>query len=285
VITEIQKTVPKGEQGRVRYETDGHVAYFIWDGSNELNAATTDMYREFYDHLLAFRDDKDLWVGVLTGAGERAFSVGGDLKEMQRVSEAFTPEIASEHFWYPRSREPFTSSQVAEDIFYLKLYKPLIAAINGLCLGGGLVYVLGLTDLRIASEDAELGFSEVKRGLGGGGGLSGIARQIPYAQAMWLCLTGETITAEEACRIGIVNEVVPKEKVVERASEIAHMLCENSPGVVKLEKELILRSMDLDRDEALRFSWLMHYAQRYSHDAKAGLAAFGNGKKPEYRGW
>ena len=162
MITTIEKIVAKGEPGRVRYETDGHVAYFIWDGSNHLNACTTDMYREFYKHLLAFRDDKDLWVGVLTGAGDRAFSVGGDLKEMQRVTESFTYEIASEHFWYPRSSEPFTSSQVAEDIFYLKLYKPIIAAINGLCLGGGLVYVLGMTDIRIVSEDAELGFSEVK---------------------------------------------------------------------------------------------------------------------------
>lgn len=281
----IEKTVEKGGTGRVRFERDGHVAYFIWDGSNDLNAAGPDMYLELYEHLCAFRDDKDLWVGVMTGAGSRAFSVGGDLKAMQKVNETFTPELASQHFWYPRTREPHPTSQAAEDIFTLELYKPMIGAVNGLCLGGALVYLLALTDIRIASTDAEFGFSEVKRGLGGGGGLSGIARHIPLSQAMYLCLTGETIDAEEAHRVGIVNEIVPLEDVHERAGTLAAALCENSPLVMKMEKELILRSIEMPRREALRFSWVMHFAQRYGHDAEAGLAAFSNGGTPSYRGW
>lgn len=281
----IPKQVSKGEPGRLRYEKDGHIAYFIFDGSNDLNACSTQMYVDLYDALVDFRDDKELWVGVMTGAGDRAFNVGGDLKEMMAVTEEFTPEDASEHFWYPRSTEPHRTSQVAESIFTLELYKPIIGAVNGLCLGGGLVYLLALTDIRVASDDAQFGFSEVKRGLGGGGGLSGIARQIPLANAMWLCLTGETIDAEEARRIGIVNEIVPMDQVHDRATELAQMLCDNSPLVVKLEKELLLRSLDLDRKDMLRFAWVMHYATRYGHDAEAGLKAFQTKEKPAYRGW
>ncbi len=281
----IEKTVEKGEPGRVRFERDGHIAYFIWDGSNELNAGTPEMYRELYEHLCEFRDDKDLWVGVMTGAGSRAFSVGGDLKAMQKVNETFTPEIASEHFWYPRSREPHRTSQAAEDIFTLELYKPIIGAVNGLCLGGALVYLLALTDIRVASENSEFGFSEVKHGLGGGGGLSGIARHIPLAHAMYLCLTGETVGAEQAQSMAIVNEVVPLEQVHDRATELAKDLCKTSPLVMKMEKELILRSIEMPRREALRFSWVMHYAQRYGHDAEAGLQAFTDGTRATYKGW
>lgn len=282
---QIESVIPAGGPGQMRYEKRDHIAYFIFDGSNHLNACTAEMYAEFYRHLLDFRDDKDLWVGILTGAGERAFSVGGDLKQMRRISEAFTEDLASEHFWYPRSTEPEQTSQVAEDIFNLDLYKPIIGAVNGLCLGGGFVYLLALTDLRIAANNSEFGFSEVKRGLGGGGGLSGIARQIPLAHAMWLCLTGETIGVEEARAWGIVNEVVEPDQCLARATEIAQMLCENSPALMRLEKELLLRSLDQSRQESLRFSWLMHFVQRYSHDAKEGLAAFNEGRDPSYRGW
>ena len=281
----IDKQVAKGEPGQLRFERDGHVAYFIWDGSNDLNAGTTDMYRVLYDSLQTFRDDTDLWVGVMTGAGERAFSVGGDLKEMQQVNEQSSAELEAEHFWYPRGSEPYTSSQVAEETFTLELYKPIIGAINGLCLGGGLVYALALTDIRVASSDAELGFSEVKRGLGGGGGLSGIARRIPLAQAMWLCLTGETLDSDEALRMGLINEVVPNADVHDRAAELAQMLCENSPAIVKLEKELLLRSLDMSRKELLRLSWLMHFASRHGHDANEGVNAFLEDRSPSYRGW
>jgi enoyl-CoA hydratase/carnithine racemase len=281
----IESVVERGQPGQMRYFTKGHVGYFVFDGSNELNACTAEMYRDFYHQLLEFRDDKDVWVGILTGAGSRAFSVGGDLKQMRRVSEEFTSEMASEHFWYPRSEEPVPTSQIAEDIFNLDLYKPIVGAVNGLCLGGGLVYLLALTDLRVAADDAELGFSEVKHGLGGGGGLSGIARQIPLAHAMWLCLTGETIDAERAREVGLVNEVVPAEQCLARAEQIAAMLCENSPALMKLEKELLLRSLDQPRREMLRFSWLMHFVQRYSHDAAEGLEAFNGKRQPTYRGW
>ncbi|WP_275693158.1 enoyl-CoA hydratase-related protein [Nocardioides sp. TF02-7] len=102
---------------------------------------------------------------------------------------------------------------------------------------------------------------------------------------MYLCLTGETVDAAEAHRIGLVNEVVPLEEVQDRAAALAARLCENSPLVVKMEKELVQRSLEMPRREALRFSWVMHFAQRYGHDALAGLKAFAEKTKPSYRGW
>jgi enoyl-CoA hydratase/carnithine racemase len=102
---------------------------------------------------------------------------------------------------------------------------------------------------------------------------------------MWLCLTGETIDAEEARRIGMINEVQPHDECLARAEELASMLCRNSPALMKLEKELLLRSLDQPRSEMLRFSWLMHFVQRYSHDAAEGVAAFGEKREPAYRGW
>ena len=281
----IEKKVAKGEPGQIRYEKRDHIVYFIFDGSNDLNACTTEMYADFYEYLVDFRDDVDSWVGVLTGAGDRAFNVGGDLKEMLYVSESASPETASKHFWYPRTDKPYRTSQIAEEIFTLELFKPIIGAVNGLCLGGGLVYLLALTDIRIAAEDAQLGFSEVKRGLGGGGGFSGIAQQVPLTTAMWLCLTGETIDATEALRLGIINEVVQRDRVHDRAQELAEMLCENSPTILKLEKELLLRSRDMPRRDLLRLSWAMHFATRYAQDATEGLAAFREKRTPSYRGW
>lgn len=281
----IAKIVAKGEPAQIRYEKRGHVAYFIFDGSNDLNACTAESYRSFYHHLCDFRDDPEMWVGVLTGAGDRAFSVGGDLKEMRELTEASSPEAAARNFWYPRSSVPSHTSQVAEDIFTLELYKPIIGAVNGLCLGGGFVYLLALADIRVASDDAVFGFSEVKRGLGGGGGLSGLAHELPRAWAMWLCLTGETIDAERAFQIGLINEVVPKGTVHARATELANMLCETSPVVLKMEKELLMRTKEMPRREMLRFSWVMHFANRYGHDASEGLRAWQEDRDPEYVGW
>ena len=281
----IESHVKNGEPGLMRYEKRGHVAYFIFDGSNHLNACTAEMYADFYQNLLDFKEDPDMWVGVLTGAGDSAFSVGGDLKQMMRSIHEFDGETASRHFWYPKDSNPVLTSQVAEDIFTLELFKPMIGAVNGYCLGGGLVYLLALTDIRIADSTATFDFAEVKRGHGGGGGMSGIARQIPHAWAMWLVLTGERIDADKALEIGLINEVVEPGAAHERASDVAELLCQNSPAVMKVEKELAMRGDDMPRSERLRMTWLFHFLQRYSHDGAEGIAAFEEGRPPEYRGW
>jgi len=281
----IDTIVEPGEPGVIRYEKRGRVAHFIIDGPNDLNPMSPDMYREWYEHLVDFRDDKDLWVGLIEGAGSRCFTAGGDLKKASDIARTFTQQSASEHFWYPRSSEPMTTPQISIEMLALEIYKPMIAAVHGLCLGAGLVFMLALTDIRVASADAKFGFPEIKLGAGGAGAVADAARRLPFTTAMWLCLTGENIDAAEALRIGLVNEVVSGESLHDRAQEIADLICANSPVAVKFEKEAILRSHEMDRSDMLRLAKMFFFARNQFHDTQEGLASFQEKREPKYRGW
>ena len=281
----IDKIVEAGQPGTVRYEKRDRVAHFNIDGPTDLNPMSPDMYRQWYEHLVDFRDDKDVWVGVVEGAGPRCFSAGGDLKRMGEISQTFTPEMAAEHYWYPRSSEPLTTPQISLEMLSLELYKPMIAAVHGVCLGAGLIFVLALTDIRVAASNAQFGFAEIKLGAGGAGAVADVARRLPFTTAMWLSLTGENIDAEEAHRIGLVNEIVPEDAVHDRAQEVADLVCANSPVAVKFEKEAILRSHEMTRSDTLRMARMFFFARRQFHDTEEGLASFNEKRAPEYRGW
>ena len=281
----INKIVEHGQPGVIRYEKRGRVAHFIIDGPTDLNPMSPDMYRQWYEHLVDFRDDKDLWVGLIEGAGSRCFTAGGDLKKMNDIAQTFTAQSTSEHFWYPHSSEPMTTPQISMEMLALELYKPMIAAVHGLCLGAGLIFVLALTDIRIASADAKFGFAEIKLGAGGAGATADVARRLPFTTAMWLCLTGENIDAIEAHRIGLVNEVVSTESLHDRAEEIADLICSNSPVAVKFEKEAILRGHQMDRSAMLRLAKMFFLARNQFHDTQEGLASFQEKRDPNYRGW
>ena len=280
----IMSRIEDGGDGHVFLEIFDHLAYLIIDGPTDVNACSPLMYKEMRDHLRRLRDDEDLWVAVLCGAGRRAFSVGGDLKKA--MGWATLPvEQQLEHFWYPHNEERMLTSRISSEVFAFEVYKPIIAAINGHCLGAAAIIAIGLADLRIAGEGSSIGFTEARRGLAGAAGSSGIGRSIPRAWAMWMCLTGESLDARRGYELGLFNEVVPPGEVITKAAALGERLCANSPVVLRVEKELLEKSYDLPRQDLLRLKWALSQVQKLGHDALEGQRAFQEKRAARFRGW
>ena len=164
------------------------------------------------------------------------------------------------------------------------MFKPIIAAVNGYCLGGGMTLLLA-TDIRIAAEHASFGLSEVKRGvIAGNGGTQRVLSQLPYAIAMEVLLTGDRFDAATAERWGLVNRVVPAAELMETAMDYAERIAANAPLAVQAAKELALRSRDMDLVSGLRLEQTMNRLLMFSADAREGPAAFAEKRRPEFEG-
>jgi E-phenylitaconyl-CoA hydratase len=280
----LRSRIEEGEDGHVFLEQIEHIAYLIFDGPTELNACSPLMYKELRDHLVRFRDDEDLWVAILCGTGRRAFSVGGDLKKAMGWANLPVEDVLH-HFWYPHNEDRMLTSRISSEVFGFEVFKPVIAAINGYCLGAAAIIAIGLADLRIAGDGSQIGFTETRRGLAGAAGSSGIGRSIPRAWAMWMCLTGESLEAQRGYELGLYNAVVPPGEVMTRAAELGEKLCANSPVVLRVEKELLDKSYDLPRQDLLRLKWALSQVQKLGHDALEGQRAFQEKRPPQFRGW
>lgn len=227
-----------------------------------------------------FRDDSDLRVAILTGAGETDFSAGGDLKlTMPLMTGAREPEDA----WDRALLE--TPGQFTDAILRgFELYKPVIAAVNGNALGGG-TELTNACDLRVASEHAVFGTPEAKVGLlPGGGSLSRLPRQIPWARAMEILLIGDSFSAREALEMGLLNYVVPHQDLMEKAYELADKLARNGPLAVRKIKEGVLRGSGLSLPEALQVEDEVSAAVMTSRDAREGPRAFREKRAPRFTG-
>lgn len=254
----------------VDFELRDGVALITLNRPERLNALDADAYRRLSELWTRVRDDPAVRVAIVTGAGERAFSTGADLK-----SYVNRPQDLSE-FWLTQREQILNRG--------LEVWKPVIAAVNGYCLGGGMTLLLA-TDVRVASPNARFGLSEVKRGiLAGNGGTQRLLEQLPHAIAMELLLTGRQIDAEEAARWGLVNEVVPLGRLLERAFEIAREIAANAPLAVQATKELALRARDLDRASGLRLEQAMNRLLQETADAREGPAAFAERREPRFEG-
>ena len=187
------------------YEKKGKIAYITLNRPEVMNAMDPEMYQALSEAWVDVRDDPDVWCAIITGAGDRAFTAGADLKKtIPREQEKW-------RFWQTQDEQILNRG--------LEVWKPVIAAVNGYCLAGGMTLLLA-TDLRVAAENAQFGLSEVKRGiLPGNGGTQRTLRQLPYPVAMWLLLSGERLTAQEAYQYGLVNKVVPLSGSWTRRSE------------------------------------------------------------------
>lgn len=246
----------------VEYRKDGHVATFIIDNGS-VNPFTPAMHRQLYEALIDFEADPAMRVGILTGAGDKAFSAGDDIKspnlEFASPLEELLDEIVPSHQVHTSDPERYAW---AHDVERLERHKPIIGAVNGWCLGQGMVYLLLLTDIRVASEDARFGFPEVAYGMGGAGGATRLGRHIPHVWAMWMLLTGEPIDAAEALRINLVNRVVTNGQVVGEAEAIAQLIARHPPLGIQIEMESYARGMDLSRLDALRVALDLYRVQR-----------------------
>jgi E-phenylitaconyl-CoA hydratase len=234
------------------------------------NAMDADTYRELSRCWVRARDDSTIRAVVITGAGDRAFSAGADLKSPVLAQNDLTD------FWETQ-REPLLNRGI-------ELFKPVVAAVNGACLGGGLTLLLA-TDLRLAAPTATFGLSEVKRGLlPGNGGTQRLLEQLPHPIAMQLLLTGEPVGVEFAERWGLINRVVTAETLLAEAQQLAARLAALPPLAVQACKELALRSRDMDRTSGLRLEQSMLRLLRSTHDAAEGRQAFAERRDPKFQG-
>lgn len=257
------------------YEKKDHIAIITINRPHAMNAMDLDASKEMVDAWGDFRDDPDMRVGVLTGAGDRAFCAGADLK---RVGEFY-------------SLTPFERREKSENepglggiTRNLCLWKPIIAAINGVCFAGGLEIALAC-DLRIASENAQFGLLELKWGIiPGAGGTQRLPRLVPFTKALEMVLMAEKINAREAYRIGLINRVLPSSKLMPTAIEMAEKICENAPLAVKAAKEAMYRGINMPIEEALRLEQFLAEPIRQSEDAKEGIKAFQEKREPNFRG-
>ena len=252
----------------VNYEKEGKIAIFTINRPEAMNALNMETVRELLEAMVDFRDDPELWVGIVTGAGEKAFCGGADIKD----TLPFMKEHSRDVWSFPPSI-----------MRGLELWKPLIAAINGMALGGGLELALAC-DIRIAAENARLGTPEVTLGLiPGWGGTQRLPRAIPWCNAAELLLMGKLIDAQEAYRIGLVNKVVPQAEVMATAREWAEAICKAGPLAVRAAKEAMIRGSAMTLEEGLRLeSSLVAYVLG-TEDFAEGTQAFVEKRKPSYK--
>jgi enoyl-CoA hydratase/carnithine racemase len=253
----------------IEYNKEGKIAVITINRPEALGALTVKGHEELHEALVDFRDDDTLLVAILTGTGEKAFCTGVDIKDML----PFIKKTANKPW-----------QQVATTMRGLDIWKPLIAAINGLALGGGLEMTLGC-DIRIASENAKFGFPEVKVGMfPAGGGTQRLPRFIPAGVAAEMILTGKIINAQEALRLGLVNKVVTLDELIPAAKEMAANICELGPLAVRTAKEAMIRGMSLSLEEGLRLETTLTPQVVFSRDFEEGITAFAEKRKPEFEG-
>ena len=253
----------------IEYKKEGRIATFTLNRPEVFNAQSIKLLNELHDALSDFRDDPDLWVGIVTGAGDKAFCAGADIKETLQFMKEHTGQ-----FW----ALPGTCMRG------LEVWKPLVAAINGMALGGGLELALSC-DIRVASEKAVFGVPEVKLGIiPGEGGTQRLPRVIPWCKAAQLLFTGEPIDAQEAYRIGLVNEVVPPDQVMPAAKKWAERIARVAPLAVRSAKEAMVRGSSMSLDDGLRLEDAFEGYLLQSDDFIEGTTAFVEKRKAEFKG-
>ncbi len=252
------------------YEKRDHYAIFTMNRPERLNALGGSMQTELTAALDDFTRDPEMRVGIVTGAG-RAFSAGADLKEMNERNQGADPGSAR-----GRHLEPTT-------VQFSRNPKPIIAAVNGLCLAGGMERALDC-DIRICSTEAYFGLFEVKRGILPGYAIHHLARLIPFGEAMYVLLTADRVTPEQALRWGLVHEVLEPADLMPRAIAIAEMISENAPLAVEGTKAVAHQWRQLQIDESYRFGTWVGRTVLNSEDAKEGPLAFVEKRKPNWQG-
>ena len=250
------------------YEKKEKIAYITINRPESRNALDIETFKEFSEALVDFRDDDNLEIGIITGVGDKAFVAGADIKTI-------IPWLAENPLFWGKSPTIMRG---------LELYKPLIAAVNGMALGGGLEVALAC-DIRIAAENASFGLPEVTLGLiPDWGGTQRLPRCIPWAIAAQMLFTGKPISAQEAYRIGLVNNVVPLTGLMPAAEAMANEILRAAPLAVKAAKQAMVRGTGMNLEEGLRVEADLEIPLFSSEDLAEGRKAFTEKRKPEFKG-
>jgi enoyl-CoA hydratase len=265
----------------VHYQrAEDHIVHVTIDRPEARNALDMEHFAQLREAWERFGDDDEAWVAVVTGVGAD-FCVGADLKtyipQITRLQSRMKDEGATEIDGYR------LDDGVKAVLRNVKLYKPIVAAVNGTCVAGGME-MLGGCDIRVASDTATFGVLEPKRGLFAGGGTTvRLPRQLPFPAAMELLLCADRLSANRVYEMGLLNEVCPPAQLAERALDYARRITANGPFAVRKTKESVLRGLGVDMKEAYRIESAIASEVFSSEDAVEGPKAFAEKRVPEWR--
>lgn len=264
----------------VNFETRNHIAYLTLNRPEVHNSFNPETIVRLGEAWTQINADDNVRAAIITGAGKVAFSAGADLGKLIPL---FTGARKPADEW----DEKLLANRKLGDAALLRnfnLDKPVIAAVNGFCIAGGMELIQA-TDLRVASDNASFGLQEVKWAIiPAAGSLARLQRQIPYCKAMEILLTGNRIDAQEAWRLGLVNYVVPQDQLMAKAEELAATIAANGPLAVRKIKEAVRRTSGRPLEEAFKIENECAREVMRSEDAKEGPRAFMEKRKPVYKG-
>lgn len=261
-------------------EKQGGVVVVTLNRPDKRNALSPEMIVRLAGFWKEIADDHSVRVVVVTGAGDKAFSAGGDLGSLIPLMMRTRQPVGEWEERFAADRKQLGAALLRNASFF----KPVIAAINGHALAGGAEFVMS-TDLRVMSSEATIGVTEVRRGLiASGGSLVRLPRQLPWAHAMELLLLGEPVTAHQALAMGLVNRVVPPQDVMATALDMARRVSLGAPVALEKTKEAMVRSSGRPLEEAFAIETQCTKENAAMDDAKEGPRAFMEKRPPVFRG-
>ncbi|MFN0163095.1 MAG: enoyl-CoA hydratase/isomerase family protein [Burkholderiales bacterium] len=254
----------------IDFVIEDRIALITINRPERRNALDEEHYHLLSEAWARVRDDAGIRAAVVTGAGDRAFCAGADIKSL------LPNPVPLSEMWLTQKDLILNRG--------MEIWKPVVAAVNGACMGGGVCMLLA-TDVRIAVPGARFALAEVKRGLvPGNGATQRILGQLPYPIAMEFMLTGDAIDAETAARWGLINRIVEPGKLMESAFEVARRICRNAPLAVQAAKELAIRARDVDLNTGIRMELVMNRMLWETEDLREGASAFAEKREPNFKG-
>jgi enoyl-CoA hydratase/carnithine racemase len=258
---------------KVLYKKEGHVFTIIINRPEKLNCIDAETEDLLVNAWSEFKNDEDAFVAIITGAGEKAFCTGADLS-------GYLPKVAGTATYL--RRRAYDGPGFGGYTRGIDIFKPIIAAINGLCFAGGME-IAAAADIRICAEDARFGCLERRWNVGlGDGGTQRMPRIMGMGNALYYIITGKDFDAEEAMRTGFINEIVKKGNLMERAKELAEMISEFPQGAIRVDKEALIRGVGTPLTEGLRIESMLFNTLLNTHDFYEGPKAFVEKRKPKF---
>lgn len=266
---------------KVLYEVKDKIAWITLNRPESLNAVNREMVKQIVDYCREANEDRNVQIVIFKANGERAFSVGGDIKDRARANAAATSEAESP-LVLRQARYTATPGTPAPAIAAIN--KITMALVHGYCVGTGLLMSLAC-DIRIAAEGARLGVTEVRLGfMPGSGGTQRMARLIGIPKALEICMSGELYDAQECHRIGLVNQVVPFEQLIPAGEKMAQSFLKGAPLAVRYIKEAIYKGSEMTLEQGLRYESDLQSMLMNTEDAKEGPKAFVEKRPPNWKG-